>query len=243
MSEHLDRLLAAARPTPLAPRPRYDFALGRRRAAERLTEHQARQQRADTGSGLNFHDHAERDLSSLAMMVIGDPGAAEQLASLDSSAVDPRGGLVFACLLHLTNQPQEAQWWFQFAAGAGERDAVFCLYLHHIRLGELREAEHYFELATSLRSEPSDAEADRATVIPPSLPALPGYFADAEWLCQYVQAGERAVPPGRALREKALQGPLGARRVLRDETVGCFSLPPEPENGDIADSMQVLISN
>ncbi|WP_329587328.1 hypothetical protein OG500_38095 [Kitasatospora sp. NBC_01250] len=38
--------------------------------------------------------------------------------------VDPRGELVFACLLHLAGHPHEAQWWWQYATGAGTAAAA-----------------------------------------------------------------------------------------------------------------------
>ncbi|MFD7734161.1 hypothetical protein ACFV6F_27740 [Kitasatospora phosalacinea] len=260
MTSYLDQLLTTIAPGAAEPRPRYDFARGRRRAAARLAAHQAalgatcgggcpaRQEPGagpveehaaaaglfDTGGpgpeasavdeqGLTFNDHAERDLLALTTMVINEPSAYDWLVSLDSDRIDPRGGLVFACLLHLTGQPIEAQWWFQFAAGAGDRTATYCLYLHHVRKGELREAEFWFQQAGRLEDE------SHPVAIPPSLPAVPGYFATIE-ACQYV--------PHLPVPDRGLRDVLDHRHQVSDDMAGTFSLPPE----DIAEHLHALTS-
>ncbi|CAG6395255.1 hypothetical protein NMG29_40080 [Streptomyces cocklensis] len=58
--------------------------------------------------------------------------------------LDIQGAAVFACLLSLTDQPESAQFWWQLAAGAGNRVAAYCLHLHHLVLGETREAQHWY---------------------------------------------------------------------------------------------------
>ncbi|MFD6750935.1 hypothetical protein ACFWDC_38360, partial [Streptomyces anthocyanicus] len=57
--------------------------------------------------------------------------------------LDVDGALVLAYLLHLTGHPESAQFWWQLAAGAGHREAAYCLHLHHLALGEAREAWHW----------------------------------------------------------------------------------------------------
>ncbi|MBT2408113.1 hypothetical protein J7I97_15100 [Streptomyces sp. ISL-87] len=56
-----------------------------------------------------------------------------------------------------------AQFWFQYAAGAGSRTAAQCLYLHHLARAEVATARHWNEQAHTL--PPDDGL--------PSLPALP----------------------------------------------------------------------
>ncbi|MDQ1041822.1 hypothetical protein [Streptomyces sp. V4I2] len=72
--------------------------------------------------------------------------------------LDVDGALVFACLLHLTDHPESAQFWWQLAAGAGHRAAAYCLHLHHLALGEAREAQHWLHEVTDdvLDSEAPD---------------------------------------------------------------------------------------
>ncbi|MGN9821791.1 hypothetical protein ACTMUQ_41670 [Streptomyces sp. SD11] len=62
--------------------------------------------------------------------------------------LDVDGALVFACLLLLTDHPESAQFWRQLAAGAGNRAAAYCLHLHHLALGERREAQHWLHEVT-----------------------------------------------------------------------------------------------
>ncbi|GAA2387428.1 hypothetical protein [Streptomyces viridochromogenes] len=57
--------------------------------------------------------------------------------------MDIEGALVFACMLYLAGHPESASFWWQLAAGAGDRTAAYCLHLHHLQLGELKEAEHW----------------------------------------------------------------------------------------------------
>ncbi|MER5865460.1 hypothetical protein [Kitasatospora sp. NPDC002040] len=234
MTGHLDRLLNAVAPDPDLPQPRYDLQAGRQYAAERLAAHAAGLPAAAAPGvdrpdrdGLSFHDHAERDLTALATLVLHQPGAYDWLSSLEGDRIDPRGGLVFACLLHLTGQPFEAQWWWQFAAGAGDCTATYCLYLHHIRLGEMRDAEHWFDQAARLEAEPG--------MLPPTPPTIPGYFRDAPWVCQYLP-GPDDLPAG---PDHALRESLGNRQTLRDDMCGSFSLPPE----NIADHLLDLVGN
>ncbi|WP_328349363.1 hypothetical protein OG800_01570 [Streptomyces sp. NBC_00445] len=49
---------------------------------------------------------------------------------------EPRSALVLACVLQLTDTDDGARYWWQYAAGAGQPAAAYCLYLHHLALGE-----------------------------------------------------------------------------------------------------------
>jgi len=48
----------------------------------------------------------------------------------------PRGAWVLGCILQLTDAEDGARFWWQYAAGAGDDAASYCLYLHHLSLGE-----------------------------------------------------------------------------------------------------------
>ncbi|GGS08813.1 hypothetical protein GCM10010252_54980 [Streptomyces aureoverticillatus] len=52
----------------------------------------------------------------------------------------PSGALVLGCMLQLTNSAHTARFLWQYAAGADETAAAYCLYLHHLTLGEADEA-------------------------------------------------------------------------------------------------------
>ncbi|MGK4586153.1 hypothetical protein [Kitasatospora sp. HPMI-4] len=249
MTSDLDRLLHRARRT-RADQPSYDVEAGRRRIAEKLAARRTPQQLppprlpacpcapgetplaaapVTDSQGLTFHDYAERDLRLLATHVINNDQAPDWLDNLmepDRDRIEPRGGLVFACLLHLTGQPREAQWWWQFAAGAGNGTAAYCLYFHHARLGELRDAEHWFDQAARLESSPSEA-------IVPTPPTVPEYARNTAWFVQYL-TDTHLQRPDPALREA-----IDSRPTLRDEMCGAFRLPTD----DIADHLHDLVAN
>jgi hypothetical protein len=98
---------------------------------------------------------AGQRLSVICRWVLNKPDAADHVDRLaqdpDASTeeqLDVDGALVFACLLHLTDHHESAQFWWQLAAGAGHRAAAYCLHLHHLALGEIREARHWLYVVT-----------------------------------------------------------------------------------------------
>jgi hypothetical protein len=99
---------------------------------------------------------AAQQLSVICRWVLNTPDAAAQIDRLardpDSDSIDDLleagGALVFACVLYLTNYRESAQFWWQLAAGADRRTAAYCLHLHHLSLGEEREARHWFHQVT-----------------------------------------------------------------------------------------------
>ncbi len=90
-------------------------------------------------------EQAAHDLDLAVSLVINAPEAAASLSRLvdDHESIAPEGALVFGCLLHLARYREAAQFWWQFAAGAGSRTAAFCLCLHHRRHGEFRDADYW----------------------------------------------------------------------------------------------------
>ncbi|NUK85751.1 hypothetical protein [Streptomyces lunaelactis] len=54
--------------------------------------------------------------------------------------------------LNLAGCREAAQFWWQFAAGAGNPTAAYCLYLLHLGRGERRDAEHWADQAANLDS-------------------------------------------------------------------------------------------
>ncbi|MBQ1093395.1 hypothetical protein [Streptomyces sp. B93] len=48
----------------------------------------------------------------------------------------PRSALALACVMQLTYTDDGARFWWQYAAGAGQSAAAYCLYLHHLANGE-----------------------------------------------------------------------------------------------------------
>ncbi|MER5352630.1 hypothetical protein ABT093_20135 [Kitasatospora sp. NPDC002551] len=87
-------------------------------------------------------DQARWDLRAVCTLMVVDNEAPERLGAFikDDYVDDGAGARVLACLLHLTGHPDGARWWWQWAAGAGDGTAVYCLLLDHARRGELQDA-------------------------------------------------------------------------------------------------------
>ncbi|WP_190093581.1 hypothetical protein [Streptomyces melanogenes] len=113
---------------------------------------------------------ARQRLGVVARWILNQPGAAHHVDRLAQDApgipaeednLDVEGAAIYACLLYLTAHPESAQFWWQLAAGAGHRAAGYCLHLHHLSLGEDREAAHWHHQvmhAPARTADPLDEE-------------------------------------------------------------------------------------
>jgi hypothetical protein len=99
---------------------------------------------------LPLHDRAARELRALCQSVIHDGAAVDHLSDFEGTR-DPGGALAFACLLVLADKEEGAQFWLQYAAGGGNTTSALCLYLLHLRRGEMRDARHWARQITMLR--------------------------------------------------------------------------------------------
>lgn len=89
-------------------------------------------------------------LQHMCKIVISQPDALHTMATFVGSStgaggdpsriLEPEGARVLACVLHLADREDSARFWWQFAAGADDHAAKFCLVLHHLALGETQEA-------------------------------------------------------------------------------------------------------
>ncbi|MEO3978010.1 hypothetical protein [Streptomyces sp. CAU 1734] len=136
------------------------LARSRQRITEKLSELRWIQQLAtgtetppDPHPPAALHERAAHDLRALCQGIIRDADAARRIARFDQ-ALDPGGALAFACLLILADQQAGAQFWLQFAAGAGNSSAAVCLYLLHLSRGDLRDAEHWARQTAVLNDDP-----------------------------------------------------------------------------------------
>ncbi|MEV1009288.1 hypothetical protein [Streptomyces sp. NPDC049881] len=81
-------------------------------------------------------------LATLCRTVAERDGALQHMAAfLGGRVPQPEGARVLGCVLQLAGREDSARFWWQFAAGAGDAAAAYCLYLHHLALGEEWEAE------------------------------------------------------------------------------------------------------
>ncbi|GAA2410547.1 hypothetical protein GCM10010420_44090 [Streptomyces glaucosporus] len=165
------------------------------------------------------HEQAAHDLDLAVSLVVGAPGAADSLARLvDRRRAEPEGALVFACLLHLVGHREAAQFWWQFAAGGGSRTAAFCLYLHHRRLAEFRDADHWRDQAARLGNA---RRASAASAPEPKGFLLPG--AVRRDLLRQCHRGRRLrLPP-------AVEAVVNRLRVTGDDED--FGEIPQPDPG------------
>ncbi|MGW4696122.1 hypothetical protein ACWEO1_27560 [Kitasatospora cineracea] len=163
----------------------------------------------------NRQHQAERELRNLSTRVINDTAAPAQLDGFTSHDAEPVGALVFAALLYLSGHPRNAQFWFEFAAGAGDGTAAFSLYLHHAAAGELREAEHWLRQTAHLSNQ-------SGTDVPlPAIPPVDTYLFNAEWHGQHVPDDTGDLPrPDPQLRET-----VAHLQDIRAGQLGPFVLP------------------
>ncbi|MFF5010888.1 hypothetical protein ACFY3G_49900 [Streptomyces phaeochromogenes] len=146
----IDELLDGAR-IPTTPHDTFDVGAALRRLAA-----DAAGAATEPNPDLVRAARAGQRLSVVCRWVLNKPDAADHVDRLaqepatptDDGHLDVDGALVFACLLHLTDHRESAQFWWQLAAGAGHRAAAYCLHLHHLALGEAREARHWLHVVT-----------------------------------------------------------------------------------------------
>ncbi|MFI0736730.1 hypothetical protein ACH4PU_01285 [Streptomyces sp. NPDC021100] len=86
-------------------------------------------------------DRAWWDLTDMSLAVLRAPDAPRDLDRFIRDRCAGRtGARVFACLLHLADHGDGARFWWQFAAGAGDGTAEYCLFLDHACRGEYHDA-------------------------------------------------------------------------------------------------------
>ncbi|MGK5532743.1 collagen-like triple helix repeat-containing protein [Streptomyces sp. URMC 129] len=96
-------------------------------------------------------------LRILCQTVVEQEGALQHLAVFLARRIPhPDGARVLGCVLQLAGREDGARFWWQYAAGAGDAAAAYCLYLHHLAHGERWEAELWHRQAEG-------GDADRPT--------------------------------------------------------------------------------
>ncbi|GGR47428.1 hypothetical protein GCM10010497_58460 [Streptomyces cinereoruber] len=83
---------------------------------------------------------AAEDLRALCEALVTHTPADAVADFLTDQVPEPRSAMVLACVLQLTDTDDGARFWWQYAAGAGHAAAAYCLYLHHLALGETHAA-------------------------------------------------------------------------------------------------------
>ncbi|WP_051696552.1 hypothetical protein [Streptomyces sp. NRRL S-244] len=136
MTSTIDQLLARARlhTTSQAPADIADTGGAPHRGAGARTPGAAagEPQKDMRGAARDLHALCETAVTGTAVTALGD--------FLTHKLPQPSGARVLGCILLLTDAEDSARFWWQYAAGAGDSIASYCLYLHHLALGENHEA-------------------------------------------------------------------------------------------------------
>ncbi|MDW4903198.1 hypothetical protein RB625_32820 [Streptomyces californicus] len=103
---------------------------------------------------------AAQDLQTLCETVVTRTTALRTLRTfLTPQLPEPPGARVLGCILQLAESEEDARFWWQYAAGAGDPAASYCLYLHHRALGEHAPARWWHEQTELLQDTPSTDDA------------------------------------------------------------------------------------
>jgi hypothetical protein len=97
---------------------------------------------------------AAQDLNALCETLILHTPPATVAKFVTDQVPEPRSALVLACILQLTDTDEGARFWWQYAAGAGQAAAAYCLYLHHLALGERSTAEWWHRQTDQVQPAP-----------------------------------------------------------------------------------------
>ncbi|MEU9955642.1 hypothetical protein [Streptomyces sp. NPDC050982] len=110
---------------------------GGRAAADGTPAGERSPSRGQACEGSVDESSAADDLQTLCETVITHTGALADLRIFLARALpEPSGARVLGCMLQLSEREESARFWWQYAAGAGDPAASYCLYLHHRALGE-----------------------------------------------------------------------------------------------------------
>ncbi|MFJ2217763.1 hypothetical protein ACIQVO_36935 [Streptomyces sp. NPDC101062] len=115
---------------------------------------------------------AARDLDTLCETVLTHTGLRPLLEGVTWALPEAPGARVLGCVLHLAATEESARFWWQYAAGAGDPAAAYCLYLHHLALGEHGPARWWHtQSRRTLTPAPARPEPKFRPVIQISVPS------------------------------------------------------------------------
>ncbi|MFZ4184720.1 hypothetical protein ACOZCG_26945 [Streptomyces pseudogriseolus] len=81
---------------------------------------------------------------------------------LTDQVPEPRSALALACVLQLSDTDEGARFWWQYAAGAGQAAAAYCLYLHHLAQGEGAAADWWHHQTDDVQPSPESPDPHQA---------------------------------------------------------------------------------
>lgn len=117
--------------------------------------------------GVAVGEEAAKALDALCERVVFDVQACRRIALLAGGhPFAAEGAFAFGCLLHLVGDGEGATFWWQFAAGAEEAEAAYCLMLDHQRRAELEDAALWQDRVAQTGYVADDGWRDRAAAAP-----------------------------------------------------------------------------
>ncbi|MGC0415911.1 hypothetical protein [Embleya sp. AB8] len=131
----------------------YDPAAATRRLADRIAQEEllaavvrpttvGSPRRACFTDAHACQNRAAAELERTCKVVVGRATTGPLLVGFVQKRI-PAGALVFGCLLYLTGRPAPAAFWWRYAAGADNVEAMRLLTLHHRVEGEPEDAHHW----------------------------------------------------------------------------------------------------
>ncbi|MEV5100044.1 hypothetical protein ACFC5H_28620 [Streptomyces rochei] len=142
---------------------RIEQLLSRALLARERTVHRETPRPAATAAGTrptrnpaqdNAPNAAAEDLRALCETLVLHTPPATVTRFVTDQVPEPRSALVLACILQLADTDEGARFWWQYAAGAGQAAAAYCLYLHHLSLGERHTAEWWHRQTDDVQPSP-----------------------------------------------------------------------------------------
>ncbi|WP_330335372.1 hypothetical protein OHS33_37430 (plasmid) [Streptomyces sp. NBC_00536] len=122
---------------------------------------------ARTATATTMTTTAAEHLRALCETLVTHTPAVTITKFVTDQVPEPRSALVLACVLQLTEADDGARFWWQYAAGAGQATAAYCLYLHHLSLGETDAAQWWHRQTDDVQPPPTTgAEAEERITSP-----------------------------------------------------------------------------
>ncbi|MEU9575554.1 hypothetical protein AB0D62_38155 [Streptomyces massasporeus] len=117
---------------------------------------------ANQSSSSGSRHAAAEDLRALCETLVQHTPPHTVARFVTEQVPEPRAALVLACVLQLTDTDEGARFWWQYAAGAGQAAAAYCLYLHHLALGERDTADFWHRQTDDVQPAPDPPAFDHA---------------------------------------------------------------------------------
>ncbi|MEU3793401.1 hypothetical protein AB0F07_26935 [Streptomyces fructofermentans] len=158
--------------------------------------------------GSPYEGSAAEDLRTLCETVVTHAGALADLGFFLAGALpEPAGARVLGCMLHIAGSEESARFWWQYAGGAGDPVAGYCLHLHHRALGEHGAAD-WWHAQHVQAGFPGGGAAPFGLAIPTVLRILRALRPDGSPVSEAVEAVLHYVPAAVAFVDDDLDLPL-----------------------------------